>query len=191
MQPKSQKGYFLIAHTAYSHSKGSKARGSINPISLKSTKARFILGASLSIPSYELTPSSTTISGLPSTLESIPPAHPRETADGCELVVPDEFPPGSVLLYETQLVGVDPGLEEECAKGAAEAFAELDLVDLNVVLHRCEGEERDATSEHKFHVGFIWRHAHEAGVQTAKSEHTIFRGLGIWCIVVWRAGCIR
>ena len=147
MQPKTQKGYFLIAHTAFSHSKGSKARGTINPISLKSTKARFILGASLSIPSYELAPSSTTISGLPSTLENLPPAHPRETADGCELVVPDEFPPGSVLLYETQLVGVDPELEEECAKGAAEAFAELDLVDLNVVLHRCEGEEKDATGE--------------------------------------------
>lgn len=57
------------------------------------------------------------------------------------------FPPGSVLLYETQLVGVDPDLEEECAKGAAEAFAELDLVDLNVVLHRCDGEEKDATGE--------------------------------------------
>jgi glycogen debranching enzyme len=61
--------------------------------------------------------------------------------------VPDEFPPGSVLLYETQLVGVDPELEKAVAQGAAEAFAELDLVDLNVVLHRCEGEERDATSE--------------------------------------------
>lgn len=147
MQPHTQKGYFLVAHTAFPGSKGSKARGEIAPISLKSTKARFILGASISIPSYELTASATTIAGLSSTLDQLPAAPPRDTADGCEIVVPKEFPPGSVLLYETQLVGVDADLEEACARGAAEAFAELDLVDLNVVLHRCDGEEKDATGE--------------------------------------------
>lgn len=31
--------------------------------------------------------------------------------------------------------------------GADEAFGDLDLVDLNVVLHRADGEERDATGE--------------------------------------------
>lgn len=43
-------------------------------------------------------------------------------------------------------MGVDPNLEATCRAGADEAFAELDLVDLNVVLHRCDGEEKDATS---------------------------------------------
>ncbi|KAG9123786.1 hypothetical protein FRC07_013965 [Ceratobasidium sp. 392] len=145
VQPKTQKGYFLVAHTAFGHTKGSKARGNVGPISLKSTKARFILGASIDIPSYEIQTSATTIAGLSSTLNAFPPIPPRETEDGCEIVVPEVFPPGSVLLYETQLVGVDPNLEEAVAQGAAEAFAELDLVDLNVVLHRCDGEERDAT----------------------------------------------
>ncbi|ELU43609.1 glycogen debranching enzyme [Rhizoctonia solani AG-1 IA] len=111
VQPGTQKGYFLIAHTAFGSSKGSKARGDVNPIALKSTKARFILGASIDIPSYELEASKTTISGLPSTLKELAEVPPKETEDGCELIVPEEFPPGSILLYETQLVGVDPNLE--------------------------------------------------------------------------------
>jgi glycogen debranching enzyme len=36
-------------------------------------------------------------------------------------------------------------LDEICTSGAEEAFGELDLVDLNVILHRADGEERDAT----------------------------------------------
>lgn len=38
-------------------------------------------------------------------------------------------------------------LDATCQSGADEAYAELDLVDLNVVLHRADGEERDATGE--------------------------------------------
>ena len=36
-------------------------------------------------------------------------------------------------------------LDSICKTGADEAFEELDLVDLNTVLHRADGEERDAT----------------------------------------------
>lgn len=36
-------------------------------------------------------------------------------------------------------------LDEICKSGAEEAYIELDLVDLNVILHRADGEERDAT----------------------------------------------
>ncbi|QRV74089.1 4-alpha-glucanotransferase [Ceratobasidium sp. AG-Ba] len=145
VQPTTQRGYFLIAHTAFGYTKGSKDRGTVGPISLKSTKARFILGASIDVPSYEIKANATTIAGLGSTLNRLPAVPPRETEDGCEIIVPEVFPPGSILLYETQLVGVSPTLEEEVRKGADEAFADLDLVDLNVVLHRCDGEERDAT----------------------------------------------
>lgn len=31
--------------------------------------------------------------------------------------------------------------------GADDAFGDLDLVDLNVILHRADGEEKDATGE--------------------------------------------
>lgn len=63
-----------------------------------------------------------------------------------EIIVPESFPPGSVMLFETQLQGLDAKLEAFCSAGAEEAFSDLDLVDLNVVLYRSEGEERDATA---------------------------------------------
>jgi glycogen debranching enzyme len=36
-------------------------------------------------------------------------------------------------------------LDAICSSGADEAMSDLDLVDLNVVLHRADGEEKDAT----------------------------------------------
>ena len=49
------------------------------------------------------------------------------------------------MLFETLLEGLDPGLDQFCASEAEQAFKDLNLVELNVVLYRCEGEERDAT----------------------------------------------
>lgn len=68
-------------------------------------------------------------------------------ADGpySEITVPDNFPPGSILLFSTQIEGLDPSLDTLCKTGADEAFKNLDLVDLNVLLHRADAEERDAT----------------------------------------------
>jgi len=62
-----------------------------------------------------------------------------------EIIVPEYFPPGSIMLFETLLEGLDPGLDQFCASEAEQAFKDLNLVELNVVLYRCEGEERDAT----------------------------------------------
>ena len=42
---------------------------------------------------------------------------------------------------------MSPDLDTSIQAGADEAFAELDLVDLNVILHRADGEEKDATGQ--------------------------------------------
>jgi glycogen debranching enzyme len=42
---------------------------------------------------------------------------------------------------------MSPDLDTSIQAGADEAFADLDLVDLNVVLHRADGEEKDATGQ--------------------------------------------
>lgn len=42
---------------------------------------------------------------------------------------------------------MSPDLETSIQAGAHEAFADLDLVDLNVILHRADGEEKDATGQ--------------------------------------------
>jgi glycogen debranching enzyme len=79
----------------------------------------------------------------------IAPVIPHEGSDHegpfSEISVPDVFPPGSILLFETQMEGIDPNLDTFLRQAADDAFADLDLVDLNVVLHRAEGEELDAT----------------------------------------------
>lgn len=51
-----------------------------------------------------------------------------------------------MAIFETHMDGLDVSLEALCSSGADEAIKELDLVDLNVLLYRCDGEERDATS---------------------------------------------
>lgn len=154
----------LVAHTAFS--KGSKDRGfskcsllsfygpilihtSVDPIKLRRTKAKFIYGAHIDIPSYDIVKDPTTIRGLSGKLVEMPEVVAPQGLDAegpfAEIIVPDYFPPGSVMVFETQMQGVDTSLDTFCTSGAEEAFSDLDLVDLNVILHRAEGEERDAT----------------------------------------------
>ncbi|KIY70306.1 glycoside hydrolase family 133 protein [Cylindrobasidium torrendii FP15055 ss-10] len=147
VQPGTQKGYVLLAHTGFN--KG-KDRGYINPVKLRRTKAKFIYGASLEISSYEANEDPTTLKGLPSTLVELPTVVVPQGLDHegpySEIVVPDYFPPGSVMLFETQIVDYDPSLDAFCTSKASDVFGTLDLVELNVVLHRAEGEERDITN---------------------------------------------
>jgi len=63
-----------------------------------------------------------------------------------EIVVPEYFPPGSIMVFETHLQEHDAALEEFMISGAQEVFGNLGLVELNVALYRADGEERDATN---------------------------------------------
>jgi glycogen debranching enzyme len=147
VQPKTQKGFLLIAHTAFH--KGSKERGWLNPVKLRRTKAKFILGASIEISNHELEKDATTLRGLPSTLKHVPAFDVPVKSDGdgpfSEISLPEYFPPGSIMIFETEMWGIDPDLEKFCTSGASEAFGDLDPIDLNILLYRCEAEERDAT----------------------------------------------
>lgn len=107
------------------------------------------MGASLNITSYDTSKDKSCLCGLPATLLELPEVIVPQGLDDegpfSEIVVPEKFPPGSIMVFQTQLQDYDPSLDTFCTSGAQEAFAKLDLVDLNVVLHRAEGEERDAT----------------------------------------------
>ncbi|KAF5383708.1 hypothetical protein D9615_003666 [Tricholomella constricta] len=170
VQPTTQKGYLLVAHTAFS--KGSKDRGSseyfsqsanpdltssveVDPIKLRRTRAKFILGTSIDITSHEVSNDAKFLRGLLSKLVEMAPVVVPQGLDHegpySEVVVPEYFPPGSIMLFETQLQEYDASLDTFCSQGAQEAFSNLDLVDLNVILYRADGEERDATDS-KFGV---------------------------------------
>ncbi len=90
------------------------------------------------------------IRGLPSKLSELSEVTPSEKTDAgvpyTEIVVPDFFPPGSVMVFETKMSGVSAELDVFLREGLNDAVADLSLLDLNVVLYRTDGEERDATN---------------------------------------------
>ncbi|KAF8511839.1 glycoside hydrolase family 13 protein [Hysterangium stoloniferum] len=147
VHPQTGSGYLLIAHTAFH--KGSKTRGSVGPTKLSRTTAKFIFGASIEILAYDAPRDEMFLRGLPSQLVDLSPITPIVGTDDngsfSEIVIPDHFPPGSVFIFATQVQGVDEGLDDFCKSGTEEAFKDLDLVDLNAVLYRADGEERDTT----------------------------------------------
>ncbi|KAF9078072.1 glycoside hydrolase family 13 protein [Rhodocollybia butyracea] len=148
VQPGTQKGYLLIAHTGFS--KGSKDHGYISPIKLRRTRAKFIMGASIDILSNDVPEDPKTLKGLPHKLVEMRPVVVPQGLDAespySEIIVPEYFPPGSIMLFETHSQEHDATLDEFVVSGVQEVFYNLGLVELNAVLYRADGEERDATN---------------------------------------------
>jgi glycogen debranching enzyme len=122
---------------------------SVDPIKLRRTRAKFILGAKIEISSYETNTDANLLKGLPAKLVELRPVdvynHTDHEGPYSEIMRPGDFPPGSVMVFETQIEDFDADLEEACKVGAYEALKDVNLVDLNVILHRADVEERDAT----------------------------------------------
>ena len=80
----------------------------VKPIKLSRTKITHILGAGLKTHLDQWQDDANIHRGIPSELINIatPEIRTGEDADGAysEVVVPDEFPPGSILLFETDMV---------------------------------------------------------------------------------------
>ena len=117
---------------------------------LRQNLVKFIFGAHINVLSYETSKDENILRGLPSKLiemeHVVVPQRVDNEGPYSEIVVPDYFPPGSFMIFETYLQGLDPDLDTFCVSGAQSALANLDLVDLNVFLYRTDGEERDVTN---------------------------------------------
>ncbi|PWN43329.1 putative 4-alpha-glucanotransferase [Ceraceosorus guamensis] len=146
VHPQTHRGYLVVTHTAFNKG-GDRSR--VNPFKLNRTKLRYIFGKSLQVTSTTPVKDDKVLRGLPSTLVDVPAPALQEGSDVdgsyTEVIIPDNFPPGSVMLFETWMEGLDAKLDNLVSSGASEAMAELDLVSLNVVLYRADGEERDVT----------------------------------------------
>lgn len=62
-----------------------------------------------------------------------------------QIDVPEYFPPGSIALLATSGDSIPADFDQYCVSDAEKAFEKLDIIDLNVVLYRADGEERDLT----------------------------------------------
>ncbi|RIA84467.1 glycoside hydrolase family 13/133 protein [Glomus cerebriforme] len=150
LQPHNNRGYLLIAHCAFS--KPTAQRGELSPVKLRGTRAELIFSTHLKVHSREFTPRKDRLSGLSASLESLNGPNMRRISDDhgyyTEVTLPKEFPSGSVMLMKTWVDKQHNGLDEFLTSDVEEPFRELDLVDLNIVLHRCNGEENDVTPGH-------------------------------------------
>ncbi|KAK6344089.1 hypothetical protein TWF696_007736 [Orbilia brochopaga] len=146
LHPQTHEGYFLIAHTAFS---GGTHRGDFNPVYLTSTKVETILSAKLTVNSSQHTREKILkdpkfIKGLPSKVVKLANPGIREEGNNTIVTVPDDFPPGSIILMKTwipSLSNID--LDALAVTDAAKAFQTTTLTDLNFALYRCDAEERD------------------------------------------------
>jgi glycogen debranching enzyme len=146
VHPGSRKGYFLIAHTAFpGYGNGN---GVLSPVHLTGTKARHLGSWMLEVDTSEeamreVLEDKKNLRGLPSKVVDLTGVEAETKGDDTIISVCDKFPPGSIALFETWIPSAEHsvGLDTYVTSGANAAFREVDLVDLNFVLYRCEAEE--------------------------------------------------
>lgn len=150
VHPDSRKGYFLIAHTAFPGC--GNGNGGLQPVHLSGTRARQLGAWVLEVDQSEQAKKEaladqTHLRGLPARTKNIKGIKVDSNGDDTTISIPEYFPPGSIALFETWIPSAEhsEGLNSFIAKGTEEAFGELDLIDLNFLLYRCEAEERSSS----------------------------------------------
>lgn len=148
LHPLSRKGYFVAAHTAFPGC--GDGHGTLTPVHLAETKAKLVGCWKLDVDVSEATKKSVAddkklLRGLPGTISDISGTVIDERNDETVLTMPNDFPPGSIALFETWIPGVEhsDGLDNVATSGAKEAFGKLSMIDLNFLMYRCEPEEHD------------------------------------------------
>ena len=148
VHPKKRRGYFMIAHTAFpGYGDG---HGTLSPIHLVGTKAKLLFSKSLWVDVSEKTTKevcgeNALLKGLPSRVSDLDDIGMKTKGEDTFITVPGHFPPGSAAMFETWMPMAEhaQGLDSFVTSDAKEAFAGLDLIDLNFMLYRCEAEEQD------------------------------------------------
>lgn len=148
VHPASRKGIYCIAHTAYPGCDNSNK--ALAPAHLIGTKANLIGSWMLEVDVDDATKDSVLadkylLRGLPSVVSELSGVGLYSNDYETVITPPKYFPPGSIALFETWIPGAEhsEGLDKFITSDASKAFGDLNLLDLNFVLYRCESEEKD------------------------------------------------
>jgi len=149
VHPKTRKGIFLIAHTAFP---GNESGAVLAPTHIAGTQAKHLGSWILEVDANDDTKDKVLadekqLKGLPSKTRSIDASTIEGDGKDVTVSVLETLVPGSIALFETWIPGAEhvEGLDNFISSGADEAFSGLSLIDLNFVLYRCDAEERDAS----------------------------------------------
>lgn len=135
------KGWFLIARTKFEQNPPPQTLLVCKLAGTTATcKFAYVLECHPPAPK-----SDTEIFGIPSKVRDIIEPQVNQTDEGAEILTSnDNFPPGAIAVFSTEISGVSKELDEYIRKDALEASKDLLLFDLNNVLFKCENEEREA-----------------------------------------------
>lgn len=149
VHPKTRKGIFLIAHTAFPGCNDGKILPTTH---LVGTQVREIGTWLLEVEADDDTKAKVLadegyLKGLPSRIHELHDVKIEEKGSDTSISVLDTFVPGAIALFDTRIPGAEhsDGLDNYLRQGADEAFSELSLVDLNFVLYRSDAEEKDSS----------------------------------------------
>lgn len=150
VHPKLWKGFFVIAHTAFP---GLTADGAtLEPIRLVGSKAKLLGSWKLEVETDAASRDAvigdtSLLKGLPSLISDLPGVGLDIQNDRTIITIPDDFPPGSIALFETWIPGAEhsEGLDKFVSSGASKAFGQSGLFEMNFFLYRSDPEERDSS----------------------------------------------
>lgn len=150
VHPKTRKGVFLIAHTAFP---GNENGAVLAPTHITGTQAKHIGSWVLEVDASDETKAKISgddkyLKGLPSRVRDIDATKIEGDGKDVAISVLNTLVPGSIALFETWIPGAEHaiGLDNFLSSGVDEAFSGLSLVDLNFALYRCDAEERDSSN---------------------------------------------
>ncbi|EGP86042.1 glycogen debranching enzyme [Zymoseptoria tritici IPO323] len=145
LHPKSRKGYYLIAHTAYpGYGNGNAGFG---PQWLTGTKAKLLGAWNLEVDQSEeakkAAANDKVLRGVPSKTKDLRGVTVEARGDDTVISVPSVFPPGSIAIFETWIPGAEhsEGLDKYLTTSARQAFKDCNLNDINAIMYRADSEE--------------------------------------------------
>ncbi|KAF2159087.1 glycoside hydrolase family 133 protein [Zasmidium cellare ATCC 36951] len=146
IHPKSRRGYYLIAHTAYpGYGNGN---GGFGPQWLTGTKAKLLGAWSLecdqSHEAKQAAINDKVLRGIPSKTKDLHGVTVESRGDDTVINVGSNFPPGSIAICETWIPKCEhsEGLDKFLTSGARQALQNCSLTDINAIMYRADSEER-------------------------------------------------